>query len=482
MALRRAKTPETEVLGKDVQDHLRGCATFEDGRSDGYRTFEDFYNGKRNPPLNDRQRKYLEQASGGVRFTENVCDTVVDKLAARLYVEAFQVQDSDEASDWLSTTVLPKNGGDELQGIVHTNTPMLGDFFLIVSWDDRTGLPRWNANHPRLVKMVYDDEEGTLADPVFAVKKWSTCRRTPQNPAGSLVWRMNLYYPDRVEKYFSLDSDGENWAAWRDKPDEPWPVPWTMDGDPSGEPIGIPVVHFRNKPLGSPYGRSELVKAIPFQLEHTKNILDHFDVMDAFAWAWPWVTGVVEGDTLKLGVGDVLRLPNENAKVGQLPAADPRATLEPIKGTLQRMAAFTDTPLHSLLMEGALPSGESLKTSESGVVKKAENRQASSTNAWARACRLSLRCGEAFGDLGFTVDPNAEVTVVWDSAETRDEAVEAQNALIKHDLGVSKRTLIRELGYDPDDEEKQTAEESQASLSSMQLPAQFAPVNGNGGV
>lgn len=463
ISLRRSRTAEQQVLGKDQQEYLRGCSTFEDGRCDGYRTFEDFYNGRRQPQLNDRQRQYLQQAAGGIVFTENVCQTVIDKLAQRLHVEAFQVQANDDASDWLSTTVFPHNGGDELQGVVHTNTAMLGDYTLICDWDDDAGLPRWRANHPRLVRLVYDEDAGNLADPAYAVKKWSTQKRTDLNPTGIAIWRMNVYHPDRVEKYFSVDKDGENWAVWRDDPSEPWPLPWTLDGLPDGEPLGVPVVHFRNKPLGSPYGRSELRAAIPFQLEHTKNILDHFDVMDAYAWGWVWATGVSEAETVKLAIGDVLTLPNEAARVGQIPAANPQATLEPIKGTLQRLATFTDTPLQSLLADATV-SGEARKVYGEGAVKKAEDRQATLGNAWQRSARLSLRLAAAHGELPFDVDPEAQITTVWDSAETRDEALEATNAILYSELGVSHRTLMRRLGFDPDEEATQKALEEPAPV------------------
>lgn len=467
------------MLGKAQQERLRDLATFEDGRCDGYRTYQDFYDGRRQPPLNDRQRRYLQQA--GIVFTENVCSTVVDKLAQRLHVEGFQVQDTDDASEWLSTTVFPRNGGDELQGVVHTNTAMLGDCFLVVDWDDATGLPRWRANHPRLIRMVYDEEAGNLADPAMAVKRWSTGRVAAQNPDGRAIWRMNLYHPDRVEKYFSVDKDGTDWAVWRDDPTEPWPIPWTVDGQLDGEPLGVPVVHYRNKPLGDKYGRSELKAAIPFQLEHTKNVMDHFDVMDAFAWAWPYVTGLAETEAVSIAVGDILKVANENAKVGQLPAADPRATLEPIKGTLQRLATFTDTPLQSLLADATV-SGEARKVYGEGAVKKAEDRQATLGNAWQRAARLSLRLAQAHGDLPFQFDPTSEITVVWDSAETRDEAVEAQNAVFYSEIGVSNHTLMRRLGFDPDEEKALKAEEDKAAAARMPalVPNPLVPANVNG--
>lgn len=445
-AVRRAFSGQPDIVDKQTQDFIRGCAQLGDERCQNYALYEDYYDAKRQQYLSDRQRLYLQRA--GVVFAENICAPAVDELASRLHVEGFQVDDNEEASDWLSTTVFQACGGDELQGVIHTRTAMLADTFLIVDWDPVRGLPRYRYNHPGKIKMVYDEDAGPLADPAYAVKKWATTAKGPSNPRSALIWRLNIYFPDRVEKWFSADQDGEIWAQWQE-PGEPWPVPWV---DAQGMPLGVPVVHFRNKALGDCYGRSEVRAAIPYQEEHTKNVLDMFTVMDAQGWAWPWITGLSDTDRLTLAVGDILKIANENASVGQLPAADPTRLLDPIKGTLQRFSAFTGTPLHSVMLTGSLPSGESLKTYDAGAVRKAVNRQPSLGNSWSRVQALCLRLAATHGELPFEFDPDAQITTVWDTAETRDEAVEAQNALVKSELGVSNYTLLREMGYDPEQE------------------------------
>jgi hypothetical protein len=448
-AIQRVFNGQPDIVKGDEQDFIRGCADLGSERVDGYRLYEDYYDGRRQQYLSDRQRLYLQRA--GVTFAENICAPVVDKLAQRLHVEGFQVEDNEDASAWLSTTVFPHSGGDELQGVIHTRTAMLADCFVIVDWDPQAGLPRYRYNHPGKIKMVYDEDAGPLAEPAYAVKKWASTAPGMLNPGRMLIWRLNLYYPDRVEKWFSADRDGDVWGRWTEE-GELWPVPW-VDG--MGEPLGVPVVHFRNKALGDCYGRSEVRAAIPYQEEHTKNVLDLFTVMDQQGWQIITATGIAEADTLKLAVGDILRSPNESASFGLLPAADPAKLLDPVKGTLQRFSAFTDTPLHSVMLTGSLPSGESLKTYDAGAVKKAVDRQPSLGNSWARVQSLCLRLAAVHGDVGFEFDPSQQVTVVWDSAETRDEAVEAQNALIKSELGVSNATLLRELGYDPEQEAAQ---------------------------
>ncbi len=128
------------------------------------------------------------------------------------------------------------------------------------------------------------------------------------------------------------------------------------------------------------------------------------------------------------------------------------------------------------MLTGALPSGESLKTYDTGAVKKAVNRQPSLGNSWARLNRLCLRVADTYGDLPFEFNADDQITTVWDTAETRDESIECQNALIKSDLGVSNHTLLREMGYDPVQEAELKAKET-PELPAVLPPGARAPVD-----
>lgn len=452
----RALLGRGDSQAREQQDFLRGEADMIADRVDRYRLAEDYADGDQRTELNARAKKYLE--ASGLKFAENFCETVVDTMADRLKVVGLQVEDNETASDWLNKRFWPRARLAETQGVVHTETTKLGDGFLIVDWDPKALRPRVRWNRPHIVKPTYDD--GNM-DLLRASKVWPTDTRAPTNPDGKLITRMNLYYEDRVEKWFTTTAgDDAQWQPHMDDGDESWPVWWTSTGAEDGEPLGIPVVHFRNKPKGRVFGRSELRGVIPMQDELNKLLIDLNEITDMMAGAQRWATGVTTEDgPLRVAVGEFLRATDPNAKFGQLEPSDPTRVLATIESLLTRMAARSRTPLHDLSMKGQIPSGESLKTAEGGQVKKCQDRQVTHGDPWATVGRLGLRVQNAFGEETIDVDPDADITVVWDSPETRNEQAEALTLSTLVDLGLSRRTALRELGYEPDEEMEQRAKE-----------------------
>lgn len=470
---------QPEELSKERQQFVRECADLGDDRIRRYRLYEDYYDGEQHTRLLERAKLYLENS--GIRFAENVIELVIDTLADRLSVEGFQVEDNEPVSDWLTKTLWPRNRMGEKQGIVHTEVPKLGDGFLIVEFDETRDMPRIRWNHPRLIKPVYDD--GDCEEMLYAVKKWATSTKAASNPTGALITRLNIYFPDRVEKWFSLDADGEIWAPWYEVEDEAWPTPWTLSGELPAEgdaedPIGIPVIHFRNKPKGRRFGRSEVKGIIPYQAEINKQVLDLFYVMDAQGWQWPWVSGVSESDAFTMAIGDVIKLANPEARAGLLPAADPRPLMEAIKSTYQRLAAKSRTPIHDL-DSSEPPSGESRKTAESGLVKKTEDRQETLGNSYADTARMAWLLADTFGTADVPAfDEEAEIVTLWDDAEARNEQAETNTLGVQVELlGVSRTSAQRRLGYDPKEEAKlRKAEQDEAPPDPTPPPPEDKPV------
>ena len=455
----RALLGRGDSQAREQQDYLRGEADMITDRVDRYRLVEDYADGDQRTELNARAKKYLE--ASGLRFAENFCETVVDTMADRLKVVGLQVEDNEAASDWLNKRFWPRARMDETQGVVHTETTKLGDGFVIVDWDAKAMRPRVRWNRPHIVKPTYDD--GNM-DMLRASKPWPTDAKSPTNPDGKLITRMNLYYEDRVEKWFTTTAgDDAQWQPHLDVADETWPVWWTGTGEETGDPLGIAVVHFRNKPKGRAFGRSELRGVIPMQDELNKLLIDLNEITDMMAGPQRWATGVTDADgPLKVAIGEYLRATAADAEFGQLDPADPTRVLATIESLLTRMAARSRTPLHDLSMKGQIPSGESLKTAEGGQVKKCLDRQTTHGAAWQQVAKLALRLQNTFGDEPVDVDPDADITVVWDSPETRNEQAKALTLATWFDLGVSRRTILREGGYDPDEEMKERAKEDAA--------------------
>ena len=103
-----------------------------------------------------------------------------------------------------------------------------------------------------------------------------------------------------------------------------------------------------------------------------------------------------------------------------------------------------------LLTGGTPPSGESLKTSESGLVATAKAAQIAFGNSWEDAMMLGLRLATTFGDLELPDDLTLQTN--WANPETRSDEADLNVATLKKSLGVSRYTLLTELGYDAEKE------------------------------
>lgn len=468
---------DTVDLGQAQQDFLNEAADMGSDRLAGYALYEQYFNGEKGVPLLERAKEYLQRS--GLPYTENFCELIVKSHKRRLKLEGFQVEDDEPASQWLTRDWFGRSRGDRLQGVVHLETLKLGDGFVIVDWDSKRQRPRATWNHPCRIKPVYDDDGEEL---LYVSKVWPTSRVSEQNPRGDTIRRLNLYYPDRVEKWFSADNGrgggGSDWAPYlvdiavdadgNEMTDEngpilQWPTPWTRNMQIGGEPLGISVFHFREQPGAGQFGVSVLHNPIRLQDALDKQSVDLHMVMDQLGWRWPWISGLdaAAQQALTMAIGDVTLLPPD-ATMGQLDGQDPRPLSDVLDRTLARMAALSSTPMHELITGGAQPSGESRKMAESAIVAASYDRHVYLGNTWEDVARMCALLGQVFGEGAPDIDPTAEIDATWDSPETRDEKLEGESLLIDQELGASRASTLRKRGYDPAEEAELVAAERAA--------------------
>lgn len=454
------------------QDWLDQAADMGAARCDRYRLYQEFYDGDHGALLRDRARQYLETT--GVPFCENFADVSVDAVAERLKLIGFTStaaveQKQPDGSSMLDDPVARQAEEwwqqarmDGLQPVVHTQTLICGDEYLIVEWDADRGVPRFCRQHQHQVKLVRDDDDPDTVE--YAAKVWATRTKGPSNPAGRQVRRLNVYWPDHVEKWFRIDEDKGVWTPWQTEA-EPWPAPWV---DSAGNPLGVPVIQFRHRALGSGNGRSRIKPVIPFQEQLNKYVADLNDLVDNHALPQDWATGITGDTTFKRVAGNLWQSGAAEAKFGRLDASPTSNLLEAIEGVLSRLARRNRLPMH-LLTGGTPPSGESLKTAESGLVSVVESCQVEFGNTWEDALLLAFRLDSTFGS-GAALADGTRLEGQWANAETRSDKADLEAAQLKKNLGVSKHTLLGELGYDPEQEaerRKGEAEEAAAAFDSM---------------
>lgn len=416
-------------------------------RLSDYELARRYYGGDHRTKLNAREKEYLQ--ASGIPYCENYCETIVDTHAARVAVRGFG-SDVEELATF-ARDVWEANQMDAQQSVIHRGAIKLKDYFVVVEPPeiDRdgkpTGLPKIAPNEPDCFKIVYDSGE-----PLYAVKVWTTERKSRMNTQGRKVRRMNIYWPDAIEYWWTPASNDGIWGAWiEDEGAEGNVKPWTMDGTPDGEPIGLNAFHFADRP-DPHYGTLLLRGVIPQQDGLNKSLIDLFWVMDAQGWPQQWGSGVTASQ-IKRHPGSLWTTEKDNARFGQLDPADPERSIAKIESDLRRMGARAHMPLHLMLAGGVLPSGESLKTSESGLVTVTRtDRQAPWGHKYAEVIRMAARVENAFG---LTEPPlEGRLTTRWERAETRQEVDEANTAVLWKTLGVSETTILSRLGFDPIEE------------------------------
>jgi hypothetical protein len=421
-------------LGIDpvVESMMRWIQQQADERRIDYELARQYYSGEHDTAVTDRLKKFLPPR---LKFRDNFCNVVVDALAERLEVIGFD-SNVEAVSEW-AWQLWQQNRMDYMQVVVHTETVMLGDSYVLCDWDAENSRPRWTYQMAEMILPHYSEVTRTID---WASKKWIQHMKIGEEPET----RLNLYYPDRVEKYVAR---GGVWAMFQDEEDLTWPLPWVAS---DGSPLGVPLIHFRNRPLGSDYGQSEIMNVIPMQDLLNKTLIDLMMVLDTLAFPQRYTVDINHGSSrLDILPGSVTEFHTEadgGGQVGQWAAAPVDGPLRAIESLVQHIAGTTRTPQHLFQIAGGMPSGEALKTAETGLVKKAQQRMVNFGNSWEDCIVMGLRIQAAFGQAISTPD-DLRVQVEWDDPETRNEQAHLETLKSKMELGITKHQIWRELGY-----------------------------------
>jgi len=419
-------------LDKATEEWVK--AAFTDTRKTDYETYSNYYDGIQGVEFTDRLKEFITVPEH--EFSLNFCGVVCDAMAERLIVSGMECDD-EALGTWI-WDVWERNRMDAESRVVHTQAAILGDAYVIVDWNADEGRPTIKANSPELIRPRYNVGTGEME---WAAKRWDD---------GDMHY-LTMYHPDRVERYERRE-DGE----WTERAEDKV-IPWTLGGDP----VGIPVVHFRNKPIGRRFGTSELANIISPQDVLNKTLVDLIMVCDSMGFGLRYVIGAQEpAGGIPLYPGVVLNLqPFSGSDVtpsaGSFPAEDPNKLIAMIEEGIEDIAGITRTPSHILRRSGqGFPSGEALKTAEHGLLSKVRDRQTTYGNAWEDVTTLVRRVSTLYE----SAPPGAEDALIetqWEDTETQSALRDLQSAQALRNkvegLGIPKEQAWREAGYSQED-------------------------------
>lgn len=416
-------------------------------RRNHYLAAQSYYEGTQSEIFpNQRWFKLLGNAGSDFRF--NFARTVVDSVLNRL--EIANVLGTSDAVNNKINQIWEMNDLKLDANEIHRRALVYGDCYAVV-WTDVVGNVTIDYNSPMTTIIIYDDENPRIKK--FASKMWET-----EDSQGKKIVKLNMYYPDRIEKYSKfgeIDTVASHGGFLLvETVENPW-----------GE---IPVFHFRT---AKQYGRPEHIDAYGPQDAINKLIVTHMTTVDyqgapqRYALAGSGNSAEFEDfnddavaeeniGKLKNGPGELWFLRGVD-KVGEFSPADHKVFTEPVRDFVRSMASITNTPLHYFEKTGSVPSGEALRTAESPLLKKVEDRQISFGNTWRDLFRFVL------GIEGI----NSDVQVKWHAVESMDSLDAWEVAVKKRVVGVSLEQVLIEMGYDL--EVAQRIAELQSSITNL---------------
>ncbi len=423
-------------------------------KSEEYHRADAYYDGT-NKEVFANQRWFRMFRYEGSDFRFNFSKTVVDSVLNRL--EVAQVQTTSASADAYINQIWEQTDLKIDMNEIHRKALVYGDCYAIV-WPDMNGQLAIDYNSPLHTTIIYDEENPRVKS--YAAKMWQVTQSDKK------IIRMNMYYPDRIEKYESMG----DLEIITHAPDfvltEVIPNPW-------GE---IPVFHFRtNKPFGRPehadaYGPQDAINKLISTHMYT---VDYQGAPQRYALSNGGNASEFEDfsqdDTARENLGSLQNGPGQLwylqgvSAVGQFAAADPDTFTKPVIEFVNAMAAITSTPTHYFAKGSYIPSGEALRVSEAPLTKKVLNRQLAFGSAWRDLFKFMIRVEGI----------QADIEIIWKSAETVDSVDSWDIAVRKKSVGMPLEQILLELGYDAEIA-AQVAEASIAATGPQTDPTEVA--------
>lgn len=434
----------------------------DNDRQAKYRQYRDYYDGRQGVTLTARQRQYLH-VSDDTDFSANYMHIVVDSLATRLVVTGFEAAGDRKLTETMNLWARQMRI-NSMQGGIHTGCVRDGDSYGFVEWDERRRRPRF------IPHLAYDGRSGIHAtydestvEPRFFTKRWTVETGGQELPVGAR--RLNIYYEDRVERYWANASGGV--YGWR---------PFAGDGLAHVSPYltGFPVVHFTNRARGFRYGVSELEPGIPMQDALNKSVVDLLAAADAAGFRIMIAVGFDPADMV-IAPGAWIAVPDSTPDEAQAVAiaGEPlRPHIENLGNFVERVAQVTDTPLSYFQQNGQMASEGTHRQHEARMIVKARTLSIEVGEQWEEIMRCCIRMSNAYD--GTSWDEDADITTLWADFDIRDREekmkarAEAVKALVE--AGADLETAAIEAGFSAESARRM----SELGFSELERKAEIA--------
>ena len=411
------------------------------GKNAIYTTLFDYADG--NQPLVYSTNRLKEAFNNiSAKFSQNWMSVVIDSALDRLTYNGWATKTkaiTDKLQQIFEDHELVQDAYD-----IHRSASITRESFAI-AWKDSDGEIEFNYNDPRLCHMFYKADNPKKQD--FACKWYRDDN----------IWRMILYYRDRLEYYRTNPSknlvNGIPSTVNKFMPDPDIP----FADNPYGE---IPVFHF----YISKNSKGDLYNIITLQDAINKHFSDMMAVGEFATMKQRYV--ITDADTLSLknAPNEIWQLP-VGSSAGQFEATPLNNFLDPIDKIANSIAIISRTPKHYFYSAGAGISGEALLAMEAPLTKKVDQRKASFSATWRRIGQFLLK-------LNGVEYPLSDIDVVWEPSHSVQPKTEADTVKTWVESGVPLKTALSWAGK-TDEEiaamENDKAKEKEENASAAQV-------------
>ncbi len=406
----------------------------------------------------------------------NFMRLVVDATEERLRVEGFHTGDSDQ-HDKASWDIWQANQMDVQSNIAFIEAMVKGVSYLSV-WPDQDadGFP-----------------DIAIEDPLETIVAYVPGSNYRLRQAALKIWmdewsglaRANVYLPHGVYMYERQgDANSEVGTPQSRALEGTKEMGWDLIRA-EANPLGVvPIIPIRNRPRLLLEGESELADVTKIQdgINGLVFLLMLAGYMGAHRQRWATGLQIMEdsaGNPVEPFNPAVTRLwlaEDSNVKFGDFEQTDLSGYIKAIEQKVLHIAVTTRTPRHYLIEQGQSPSGDAIKSAESGLTQKAKRKQRPFGEALEEAMRLARK-------LQTNEEGAPDSEIVWADPEIRTEA-EITDATIKKFQSnlISHSQALEDMGYTPQQIEKikaaakaEAQEKQQQALENAKAMAALSP-------
>lgn len=413
----------------------------------------DYYDGCHN--LAFAGEKFLDAFGGQFRaFADNWCAVVTDAVEERLQIAGFRVNNEPKADDG-AHKIWQTNDMDMQAQLGHTDGLHQGAFY-VTCWPSGDETPPELTvdscmgtivrRHPKFRNRVtaalrtWSDDDGYEHAELFGVGDRVYMLRSKAKQRGdSASERITWVIEDLIDEARDLDASGSK-----------------------VNPFGklVPVVEFLNRPRlwrsqrAGFAAHSEITSVIPLQNAVNKLFADMLVASEFGAFPQRYLTGYTPAEDpvtkatvdpeFRSGPGKTWWVEDSEAKFGAFQTADLGQFVTTIEMVVQHIASISSTPPHYLRASADRLSGESLKSAETGLVKKVRRKAQHYGASWEQVMRLAGIAAQ-----NSALAQATAMETIWTDPETRTESEHVDALQKKKALNVPDPQLWEEAGYSP---------------------------------